>query len=179
MRDAEIVKLFMKRDERAIAELEGQYGRRLFRAAERLLSREDAEECVNDTWLQVWNHIPPDEPDHLGAYAEKILKNLALNRLRAQNAMKRKATLIELSDSLSECLPDPYKDTENEAIANVTDVLNEFLRKESRARRNMFLLRFLYGKSVEEVAETMGLPYERVKKTLWRMKERLKESMKS
>ena len=62
MRDVEIVKLFMKRDERAIAELEGQYGRRLFRAAERLLSREDAEECVNDTWLQVWNHIPPDEP---------------------------------------------------------------------------------------------------------------------
>ena len=106
MTDREIIELFFNRDERGIAEVQKAYGNRLLHFAERYLSKEDAEECVNDTYLLLWKHIPPAEPEHFYAYIVKILRNQALSRMEKLNAQKRKADLIELSDELAECLPD-------------------------------------------------------------------------
>ena len=173
MTDVEIVKLFFDRDDRGIAELERQYGRRFLRAAERLLPREDAEECLNDAYLAVWEHVPPDKPKNLTAYVEKILRNLALNRLRSANALKRKVNLVELDDALSAMIPDPRANTEETAILETTDILNSFLGSQPKVKREMFVQRYLYGRSIEELAECHGFTTAKVWKTLWRMKEEL------
>ena len=178
MTDVEIIQLFFDRDERGIAELERQYGRRFLRAAERLLSREDAEECVNDTYLAVWEHVPPDRPRNLAAYAEKILRNAALNRLRAANALKRKVNLVELDDALSTVIPDPRANTEETAILETTDLLNSFLGSQPKVKREMFVQRYLYGRSIEDLAECHGFTAAKVRKMLYRMKEDLIASVR-
>ncbi len=175
MKDLEIVQLFFERDERGITEMSGQYGGRLLRAAERLLPKEDAEEILNDTYLAMWKHIPPDRPKNLVAYAQKILKNLSLNRLRDANALKRRATLVELDDALSAVIPDPRTNTEEQAILETTDLLNSFLRKQSPSKRNLFVMRYLYGQSVAEIQEHTGFSEAKVRKTLLRMKDDLKK----
>ena len=89
MEDAEILGLFWNRDEGAIPADGERYGARLLRLAERMLgSREDAEECVSDTYLNAWNAIPPERPDHLFAYLARVCRNLALDRLDWKNAKK-------------------------------------------------------------------------------------------
>ena len=175
MKDTEIIQLFFDRDERGIAEFERQYGGRLLRAAENMLPREDAEEILNDTCLAIWKHIPPDRPDNLWAYAKKILRNLSLNRLRDQNALKRRAALVELDDALSAVIPDPRANTEEQAILEVSDLLNSFLRRLTPAKRNMFIMRYLYGQKIGEIAGAMGFTEAKVRKALLRMKDELKE----
>ena len=175
MTDRQIIELFLQRDERGIAELERQYGGRLTRIAEGFLSREDSEECVNDTWLQAWNHIPPDEPRDLFAYLAVILRNLALNRLKAERAEKRSVEVVELSEELAACIPDPKADTEDEALFSLSDVLNRFLNAESPEKRKMFILRFWYGKSFREISERLNCSEAKVQKALNRMKHRLKK----
>lgn len=175
MTDVEIIQLFFDRDERGIAELERQYGRRFLRAAERLLSREDAEECLNDAYLAVWEHVPPDRPRNLRAYVETILRNLALNRLRSANALKRKVNLVELDDALSAMIPDPRANTEEQAILEVSDLLNSFLKKQSPSKRSLFVMRYLYGQQIPEITEALGFSEAKVRKTLLRMKDDLKK----
>lgn len=175
MRDTEIVQLFFDRDERGITEMSGQYGGRLLRAAERLLPKEDAEEILNDTYLAMWKHIPPDRPKNLEAYAQKILKNLSLNRLRDANALKRRAVLVELDDALSAVIPDPRANTEEQAILEVSDLLNSFLKKQSPSKRNLFVMRYLYGQQIPEITEALGFSEAKVRKTLLRMKDDLKK----
>jgi RNA polymerase sigma-70 factor (ECF subfamily) len=177
MTDRQIIELFLQRDECGIAELERQYGARLTRIAEGFLSREDSEECVNDTWLAAWNHIPPDEPRDLFAYLAVILRNMALNRLMAEQAEKRSAEVVELSEELAACIPDPKADTEGEALFSLSDVLNHFLQTESPEKRKMFVLRFWYGKSFREIAERFGCSEAKVQKALNRMKHRLKKAL--
>ena len=178
MTDRQIIELFLHRDESGIAELERQYGARLTRIAEGFLSREDSEECVNDTWLAAWNHIPPDEPRNLFAYLAVILRNKALNRLKAEQAKKRSVEVVELSEELAACIPDPKADTENEALSSFSDVLNRFLQAESPENRKMFVLRFWYGKNFREIAERFGCSEAKVQKTLNRMKHQLKKKYK-
>ena len=91
MTDRSIIELLEKRDEEGLREAERQYGQRLRRIAERLLSKEDAEECVNDVFLALWNHVPPEKPENLMAYMTVILKNNARNRWSAEKAVKRNA----------------------------------------------------------------------------------------
>ena len=95
MEDQEIVELFWGRDEGAIPAVQAKYGSRLFRLAEQLLeSRQDAEECVNDTWWNAWNAIPPEWPAHLPAYLARVCRNLALDRLDRRNAGKRRGETL-------------------------------------------------------------------------------------
>ena len=173
MTDREIIQLFLDRSENGIAEIERQYGPRLLRIAEGLLSKEDAEECLNDLYKVLWDRIPPDEPVHLMPYMVTILKNLARNRLRNQSVQKRSAELVELSDELAAVLPDPKADTEAEAIFHVSDVLNRFLEKQTPDRQEMFVLRHWYGWSIEEIARRQNCSAAKVEKALTRMKKRL------
>ena len=174
MTDKDIIQLFLARNERGIEETEKVYGGWLLRIAEELLSKEDAEECVSDTYLSMWNHIPPDRPCHFFAYAVRILRNHVKNRLKAMNAGKRSAEVIELSEELAACLPDPKACTEEEAILNVSDDLNRFLQKQTREKQDLFILRYWYGKSIEEIAERYKLSESKVRTILYRMKNDLR-----
>ena len=104
MEDAEIVALFWSRDDGAIPAAQARYGGRLLRLAEQLLhSPQDAEECVNDTWLRAWRAIPPERPENLFAYLVRVCRNLALDRLDRRSARKRAGEV--LTGELETCLP--------------------------------------------------------------------------
>ena len=175
MTDREIIELFFNRDERGIAEVQKVYGSRLVHYAERYLSKEDAEECVDDAYLLLWKHIPPAEPDHFYAYAVKALRNLVLNRLESMNARKRKTDLIELSDELAECLPDQSPSTETLAIEHVSGVVNRFLCLQDSERRHIFLRRYWFGDPVSEIVRATGFTSSKIRKTLMRMKKELRQ----
>ena len=178
MTDRQIIELFLKRDENGIVESERLYGARLTRIAEAFLSREDAEECVSDTYLAAWNHIPPDEPVHFLPYLAAILRNLARNRLKAEKTAKRSAELVELSDELAAVIPDPRANTEEEALLEISDPLNHFLGSLTPENRKMFILRFWYGMSIREVAKRTCNTEAKVQKLLSRLKQRLKKAFR-
>ena len=179
MKDSEIIELYFARSEDAITETDKKHGSFCRSVTFGILgSREDSEECVNDTYLALWNHIPPDEPENLPAYMIQILKNRARDRLRAQNALKRSAENVELSDVLSSSIPNPSLNTEEDAILAASDVLNRFLRGLPKEKRILFVLRFWYEKSIEEIAETLGFSVAKTTKTLYRLKDAFKKALR-
>lgn len=112
--DEDILTLYNRRDEQAIAATQSKYGSYCRAVADRILRvREDAEECVNDTYLHAWNAIPPARPGSLRAFLGAIVRNLAINRLNYNRARRRSAAIVAL-DEFAECLPDgtePITDT--------------------------------------------------------------------
>lgn len=152
MTDRQIIELFLQRNEDGIAEISRRYGARLTRIARELLSKEDAEECVNDLYLVMWKHIPPDEPAHLFSYMITILKNISREKWSANHAAKRSTELVTLSDELAECIPDLRANTEAEAVFLASDTLNRFLGKQTWVNREMFILRYWYGRFLHRPA---------------------------
>ena len=178
MQDREILQYYLKRDERGLAEMRDRYGGQLIRIAEHLLPREDAEECVNDVYLAMWNHIPPDTPETLLPYAVRILRNLAMNRIKANNAGKRRAELVELTDALADVLPDPSANTEEKAILLVSDAINRYLRSQTQKKRDIFILYYWYGKQIEDIAAQYVMSYDGVRKLLYRMQREVRRFVK-
>ena len=174
MTDKEIIQLYLNRDERGIEETQRAYGKWLMKIAEELLSKEDAEECVSDPYLAMWNHIPPDKPCHFFAYMVRILRNNAKNRLKAMKTRKRSAEIVELSEELAACLPDPKASTEEEAILNASDLINRFLQKQTREKQDLFVLRYWYGKEIKEIADRYKLSESKVRTVLYQMQNDLK-----
>lgn len=174
MEDAEILGLFWNRDEGAIPAAGERYGARLLRLAERMLgSREDAEECVSDTYLNAWNAIPPERPDHLFAYLARVCRNLALDRLDWKNAKKRKADVVVLTAELEACVPDPRREQvlDSTVIGVLLTVFLEGLPQEARL---VFLRRYWYGDTVREVAHRYGYSESKVKMLLLRTRKKLR-----
>lgn len=174
MEDEEILKQFWDRDEGAIPAAGERYGTRLLRLAERLLgSREDAEECVSDTYLNAWNAIPPERPDHLFAYLAKVCRNLALDRLDWRNAQKRQADVVALTEELEACIPDPRRGQELDS-RTIGALLTAFLEGLPEEARLVFLRRYWYGDTVREVARRYGYSESKVKMLLFRTRKKLR-----
>ena len=113
MNDEQIIQLFFTRNEDAIRQTDGRYGAKLIRLSENIVgSREDAQECVNDTYLKAWNTIPPTKPIHFFAYLAKICRHLAFDRLDWNNAAKRKAEVVALTQEMEECIPGQWQETD-------------------------------------------------------------------
>lgn len=170
MEDNEILTLLWERNELGLRMLEEKYGTRLKRLAARMISEEDAEECVNDTYLAVWNSIPPNRPEYLFAYTAKICRNLALNRMEWNRAAKRSATVVELSEELLSCIPDT---TIVNAGQELRELIVSFLNKVPEEKRRLFLLRYWYGESVKELASAFGYRESKVKSILFRLRKQL------
>lgn len=174
MEDERIIDLYWNRDQRAIRETDGKYGRMLHSIAWNLLrSREDSEECVNDTYLRAWEAIPPARPGALRAWLGQITRNLSLDRWKSRRAEKRGGGAETLLGELEDCLPGPAgRGVEDLELA---ELLNVFLRRLSREGRAMFLRRYWYGQSVEEIAEDLGCGEGKVKSSLFRSRRALRE----
>lgn len=100
--DQEILDLCRTRDQRAIAAMEFQYGAYCHKVAVNILGNfHDAEECVNDAYLAVWNAVPPAQPRSLLAYLAKTTRNIAINRLEHNQAQKRDGGYYLLLDELA------------------------------------------------------------------------------
>ncbi len=176
MTDYDIVKLYLNRNEKAIKETDTKYGRYCLTVAENILrNRVDSEECVNDTYLRVWNSIPPNKPKKLSAYLGKITRNLAINRYNQYSAQKRGGNETELILSeLENCLPS--ESTTEKAFDEklLIKTIEDFLKGESKEKRRAFLMRYWYAFSISEIATELNQSESKVKSTLFRMRQKLK-----
>ena len=178
MEDQDIVGLYWKRDEQAIRETENKYGGKLHSMAYRILNTlEDAQECVSDTYLSVWNTIPPQWPRYFYAFLAKICRNMCLGRLDWLNAAKRKAEIVSLTREMEQCIPDRRYgfDPDNEELGAV---LNRFMGTISRENRMIFLRRYWFADSIAEIADRYGLTGSKVKTSLHRTRNKLSEYLK-
>ena len=173
MDDASIMDLLLKRDERAIAELRRSYERLCFSIALNLLSSEDAEECVNTAFFDVWRNIPPERPDDLKTYLCRIVKNKAIDRLKYNSAEKRNPQLTVSLDELAECVPD--RNGDDISAEKLAGLISSFLRTQDEKHRKVFVRRYWYGDSLAAVAELYGMNEKTVATYLFRTRKKLKE----
>lgn len=174
MEDRELVERLLHREESVLEELERAYGPKLLRLAGRFLkSREDGEETVNETLFRLWSTIPPNRPERLFPYAARICRYAALERAEWLTAKKRAATVVELTQELSQCLPDPRGEREAEG-RELREALNSFLAELPSEKRRLFLRRYWYGASIRELEEGFGMGESQVKTTLLRLRKKLR-----
>ena len=175
MDDSKIVDLYWARNENAIVESDKKYGRMLSSLSFSLLSsREDAEECVNDTYLDAWGAMPTARPEFLGAFLSKITRRISVDRFRAKHREKRGGVDNMLSE-LSDCIPagdDPEREYDSERIRSA---INEFLYSLTKEKRVMFILRYFYSKSVSDISKQMDIGESKIKTTLHRLRGELKK----
>lgn len=177
MEDDKIIRLFQSRDEMSISELSRKYGSICRRTAQGILGDfTETEECLNDTYMRVWESIPPAVPRSLAAFAAAITRNLALMRLRARHAEKRGGGETALSFDELEDFVSGENSIENEAERKeLIDAVNEFLRKLPKQQRQAFVRRYWGCLSVSEVAQCLGMTESNVTVTLTRVRKKLKE----
>jgi len=174
MEDAKIIALYWQRNEDAIAQTDLAYGRRLHALADRMLrSREDAQESVNDTYLNTWTSIPPQRPTHFFAYLATVCRRLCLNRLDWNNAAKRSAEVVALTQEMESCIPDSRAQQAARG-REIGQALNAFLRTLSKENRMVFLRRYWYADTIAEIASRYGMSQSKVKMLLSRSRARLR-----
>lgn len=173
MEDAAIIALYWERSESAVERTQAKYGARCRGIAWNILrSDADSEECVNDTWLRAWEAMPPERPEKLGAFLGRITRNLALDRLKKRGSQKRGGGRLELALSeLEECVPSGGDPADELALR---ELLDRFLASLSEEARVIFLRRYWYMLSVEEIARGMGASRSKVKSSLMRSREKLR-----
>ncbi len=176
MKDTDILLLFDNRNEKAIEELTRQYGARLRHTAKAILGNDqDAEECVNDAYLRLWNAIPPARPERLQTYLGKITRNLALNRWESASARKRGAGQTSLVlEELASCIPGGAPSDRPAEDLLTRDVLDRSLQSLAPQTRKIFVRRSWYMSSVKEIAREYGLSESKVAVTLFRARNKLK-----
>ena len=176
MQDSAIIELYNKRDEQAIAATQDKYGAYCMTIAYNILAdRQDSEECVNDTYLRAWNTIPPNAPyGYLFAYLVRIIRHISIDRCRYQQRLCRSAYIQELSAELQCCIPS-LEDTESrmEAIA-LGQAISAFLRQQPEAMRNVFLRRYWYMDSIQDISRRFGMGQSKVKSMLFRTRSALR-----
>lgn len=176
MEDQKIIDLFEKRDQSALDALSEKYGAYCSKISHNILRDScDSEENVNDTYMQVWNSIPPQKPHNLMAFLGRLSRNLALNKLKAKNAEKRNPAggLVSLSE-LEECTPTGLS-VENEAdIKDLSRHISDFLYTQKEDARNVFIRRYFYCDSVEDISKRFSFSTSKVKSMLMRTREKLK-----
>ena len=175
MNDTKIKDLFFERNEKAIHALSEKYGKICKTIAFNVLrSESDAEECVNDALLAVWNAIPPQNPDSLAAFVYRIARNIATERYRKNTAQKRNGFYDVTLSELEDCLPSDDAFSALEA-KELSALFNQFLGTLKEEERVIFVKRFWYSKSVAEIAEDIGISAHAVSVKLSRTKEKLKK----
>ena len=176
MEDARIVELYWERDEAAIAESSAKYGGYCYQIAFRILAlREDAEECVGDTWLRAWEAMPPSRPGRLDTFLGKITRNLSLDRWRKNRAAKRGGSQVELALlELEDCLPDRNTPEHHLEAAETARAISDFLRNQPELDRILFVRRYFHLESLAGLEARFGLTESQVKSRLHRIRKRLR-----
>jgi len=176
MDDKLILDLYFDRRESALEETKLKYGRRLHQTAMNILhSHEDAEECVSDTLLKAWEAIPPARPESFGAYLAKITRNIALNKIEANNAIKRGGGEVAiLLSELEDCLPASDNIEAIYEATIVTEAINSFLDTLEKSARAVFVLRYFHGDSIRDISKRYRVSEGTIKSVLFRLRKKLK-----
>lgn len=173
MEDKDIIRLYFERAEAAIGKTAEKYGSLCHAIAKNILGNDaDAEECVNDTYLAVWNQIPPERPNSFCAYIGKIARNIALNRFDYNTASCRNGNADVVLDELSEILPDESVDMLSEGETFMR-ALNLFLSTEKERARVIFVRRYFYCESMAEIAKRVHMQESAVRSSLFRTRKKL------
>ena len=176
MDDSQIIDLYWLRSENAIRETSAKYGPYLGSIARNIVRcEEDAEECVNDTYLHTWNAIPPNRPNRFRVWLGRIARNLSLDCWKRAHAQKRGSGGAEvLLSELEDCLPAPHgveRELEDEELATL---ISAFLRGQRKENRLYFLRRYWYGESLEQIARRFEVSQGAVKSALFRTRNALR-----
>lgn len=177
MEDEAIVSLYWQRNESAIRETERKYDRYLTKIAMNILAdREDSRESVNDSYLAAWNSMPPHRPGVLSTYLGKITRRISIDRFRYRTREKRRQSEYEISLSeLGDCVSGG--NTTEEAVNGklLADAIGIWLRLQPEENRNLFLCRYYFLDSLQDVAKHCGITESKCKTVLFRMRKSLKE----
>lgn len=176
MEDRQIVDLYWQRSDLAISETNRKYGRYCHTIAYNICGTdEDAEECVSDTWFRAWNLMPDRRPTILSAFLGRITRNFAINLIQAKNRIKRGGGEAVLAlDELEECIPggtNPEQTLEEKELARA---VGRFISELPKTEKKIFILRYWYVASMDEIAETLGFSIGKVKSCLFRTRKKLK-----
>ncbi len=180
MHDEQIIALYWNRDERAISATDETYGGYCRTIAKNILgSAEDAEECVNDTYHHTWNAIPPHKPKLLSAFLGKITRNLSLNQYKKRMADKRGGGELPLVlEELSDCIAHSESVESTVEKTELARAIDDFLEKQPREKRHMFVCRYFYTDSISSIAKRFSKKESAVAMTLARMRETLSEHLR-
>lgn len=175
MEDQQIIGLLFQRSESAISALQEKFGGLCRSIISHILpDRRDVEECTADTYLRVWNSIPPQKPVRLDSYLARIARNVALDRYDYNTASMRNTDLTLAYEELELYLPTRDQDTD---AMDFRSFLNRFLRELPKDSRIMFIRRYWYGESICSIAQSFRCSEEKVKSTLFRIRKKLRDAM--
>ncbi len=170
MEDTRIIELFFSRSEQGIAEIKEKYGRLCGKIAYGILGNaEDAEECVSDAYSKLWNAIPPKKPESLCGYLCRIVRNTSLS------AVRQSKPDTEPFDELCEVIPDSETVESRFDSKIIGDYINAFLGEQNKGSREIFVSRYYFNMSVEDIAEGLGMGEGAVKTRLSRLRKTLKK----
>ena len=176
MDDGRIVDLFFARAESAIGALDRKYGKLCKHTANNILGNpQDAEECVNDSYLGVWNRIPPTRPYSLRAFLLRIVNNVCTERLRHNLALKRQGNYQECLEDWLDVLPDPNTPESIYEATQLSQYISDFLWEESELDRWLFVRRYWYMETAAALAGASGMTPGAVRTRLARTRSRLKQ----
>ena len=177
MRDTEILDLYWAREERAILETQSVYGNYCYSIAWNILySKEDSDECVNDTWLRAWNAMPPKRPNRLALFLGTITRNLSLDRWKEKHAMKRgNGEMLLALDELAECVPDMHSTEDAVEAAELERLINDFLHTLPERECSVFLRRYWYVEEYSDIARRYDMKLNTVKTSLFRTRAKLRD----
>ena len=174
MTDNQIIDLFWNRSEEAISSTDSVYGRRLRGLSRQILRNpEDAEEVVNDTYLKTWNSIPQARPRYFFAYLAAICRHQCLNLLDWNQAAKRKAEIVSITEELEQSIPDATSDRSSDS-SEIVQALNAFLETLPKETRLLFIRRYWYADSIAAIATRYGITQSKVKMQLLRTRDKLR-----
>ena len=176
MEDQAIIELYWNRDEAAIRETDAVYGNKLQSLSEHILdSREDARECVNDTYHTTWNQIPPTRPDSFKAFLGRIVRNFAISKYRALHAKKRFNGLEVMLSEIGDCIPATESVEQEMEAKELTEYINSWLADLKQKDRVLFVRRYWYGDEVKDLARKCGVSGTQMTQRMLRLRRKLKE----
>ncbi len=177
--DESIVELYLKRDENALTATSEKYGRRLTSLAKHITEDDfTADECVNDTYMETWNSIPPNEPrSYFYPFLARITRHISLNRCEKEHAKKRSGKLVDLGEELDLCVagPDNTESVVDDIVLKAS--LNKFLSSLDEEKRNIFLRRYWFTDDIETLSKRFGYSESKIKSMLMRLRNKLREQL--
>lgn len=178
MDDQTLIGLFFSRSEQAIAALDRAYGKLCRKVSGQFLAdHRDVEECVSDSYLAVWNAIPPQEPNPLVGFVCAIVRRISVSRHRHNTAAKRSSQYVQSLEELEHTFSSP--DTPESALERkeLIMALERFLDAQTRENRVIFLRRYWFADSIQQIARQVGLRENTVSVRLNRLRQELREHL--
>ena len=176
MNDERIIELFFERSEQAIKELDNKYGKVLHNLSQNILNdRWDAEECVNDAYLGVWNVIPPERPNPLLTFVCKIVRNISIKKYHAKTAVKRNSAYDVAMEEVTYYILSPQNVEKEIEAKELAHIIENFLDTLSVENRVIFMRRYWFSDTYKEIADRIGITEKTVSMRLTRIRKQMRE----